>query len=453
MGHDRTGAMDAAGHARSVVMSPPATVPWPGGSVVASLGAAVEQAQSFDVDGADEPGVERLLGGVTDAVRRLQALQARLAGVLQQRRRPLGSLPEVGDRVERQTARYLADELHLAPGEATRAARTGRRLGDSPLLGAMFDAGDLSAEHAAAVAAALADVPVDCRSDLERALVAFARSATPQQVAKEGRRRLALLDEDRADLRERGLHARRRASWWSTGDGGLRVAATVYGVDAEAVRVALDAATPGPGEGEDRSPEQRRADGLVTVANLALQAGQLPEQHGIRPHVQVTVALADLRAWTGVATLGSGEPMPLSQLAGVLRDCTVSRTVLSLTSAPLEGSVASRTVPAALWRALVARDGGCTWAGCDAPASWCQVAHGEVPFAADGLLSPDNAALLCRHHHRRFDRGGWAIRITGDTVTYRHDPDRPSAIELARRHVRGPTRPPGVRRATAARSP
>ncbi len=437
----------SAGSAGSPARS--ATLPATGAQVVVAgassaslagqaLTSAVSTVQALDADALGMDSVEHLLGEVTVAIRRLQATQSRLAGVWQQRRSPTAATPEQADDAERRSARFLADELRIPPAEAKRTARTGRRLDLSPLLAAAFDEGALSAQHASAVADALRDIPVEHRGEVERDLVALARTATPQQVAKEGRRRLALLDQDRAALRSRARHTRRRAGWWSTDDGGLRVDATLYGLGAEAVRVALDAATPPPRDGDDRSHEQRRADGLVTLAELSLRAGRLPAQHGVRPHVQVVVSLEDLRTWSGVATLGSGESIALDDIAGLLQDCAFSRTILGLAGAPIAGSVASRTVPAALWRALVARDGGCTWANCDAPPSWCQVAHGEVPFAADGVLAPGNAALLCGHHHRRFDRGGWGIRIAGRDVSYVRDEDRPSASELARRHARRP---------------
>jgi len=86
-----------------------------------------------------------------------------------------------------------------------------------------------------------------------------------------------------------------------------------------------------------------------------------------------------------------------------------------------------RTVPVGLWRALLVRDGGCTWPGCDAPAAWCDVAHGQTPFAENGRLMPANAALLCRSHHRRFDLGPWTIHVRGDQVTYLRPTAQPRA--------------------------
>ncbi len=397
------------------------------------LDAGIAQVQGVDPDELGVPALERALEDVTGVIRRLQATQTLFVGSLHRRRvldAPAGEGP---DRAERQTARFLADKLHVPPSEAKRTSRTARHLEQAPLVKDRFEAGELSPQHVGAITDALPDIPEELRSSVEADLVALSRTATPGQVAQEGRRRITLADQETAGRRERSRRTRRRAMWRTVEDGGLRVDATLYGLDAETVRVALDAATAPPGNHELRSHDQRRADGLVNLCKVSLGAGELPAQHGVRPHVNVTVSLADLRAWTGVATLGGGETVTMEELGGLLQDCTVSRTILGLRDAPIAGSVGSRTVPAALWRALVDRDRGCTWDNCDAPAAWCQVAHGEVPFAADGRLSPDNAALLCGHHHRRFDRGGWEIRIDGSQVSYHHDPDRPSVRELAQR--------------------
>jgi hypothetical protein len=75
-------------------------------------------------------------------------------------------------------------------------------------------------------------------------------------------------------------------------------------------------------------------------------------------------------------------------------------------------------VPAGLWAALIARDRGCAWPGCDAPPAWCQAAHGNTPYRHDGKLKLSDAALLCLQHHRRFDHDGWELHIEGPTVTF-----------------------------------
>jgi hypothetical protein len=64
-------------------------------------------------------------------------------------------------------------------------------------------------------------------------------------------------------------------------------------------------------------------------------------------------------------------------------------------------------VTAALWRALVVRDGGCTHPGCDRPPGWCEAHHIEH-WADGGTTTLDNLRLYCdRHHHdaHRLDTG------------------------------------------------
>jgi hypothetical protein len=81
-------------------------------------------------------------------------------------------------------------------------------------------------------------------------------------------------------------------------------------------------------------------------------------------------------------------------------DCDVSRVITAGPSEVLDVGRATRTISPALWRALVARDGGCTAPGCHAPPDQCE-AHHIVHWAHGGATDLDNLQLLCRHDHRR----------------------------------------------------
>lgn len=56
---------------------------------------------------------------------------------------------------------------------------------------------------------------------------------------------------------------------------------------------------------------------------------------------------------------------------------------------------------------LTARDQGCTFPDCDAPAAWCE-AHHLIPFAEGGPTDLGNLTLVCPFHHRWFERSGWS---------------------------------------------
>ena len=59
-----------------------------------------------------------------------------------------------------------------------------------------------------------------------------------------------------------------------------------------------------------------------------------------------------------------------------------------------EHAVAERTATAAIRRAVEFRDLHCVFAGCRAPAAWCDVHH-VIHWAHGGVTSCENGALLC----------------------------------------------------------
>ncbi|HSS93498.1 MAG TPA: HNH endonuclease signature motif containing protein [Candidatus Dormibacteraeota bacterium] len=63
-------------------------------------------------------------------------------------------------------------------------------------------------------------------------------------------------------------------------------------------------------------------------------------------------------------------------------------------------------------KALRLRDGGCTWPGCDRPASYTS-AHHLVHWIHGGATNLPNLALLCYRHHAMVHEGGWQI-VRGD---------------------------------------
>ena len=63
---------------------------------------------------------------------------------------------------------------------------------------------------------------------------------------------------------------------------------------------------------------------------------------------------------------------------------------------------------------MIARDGGCSFPGCDVKPNWCQ-AHHIVDYALGGPTSIDNGAMLCGFTHRGHARTGWSCRMLNGT--------------------------------------
>jgi hypothetical protein len=70
-------------------------------------------------------------------------------------------------------------------------------------------------------------------------------------------------------------------------------------------------------------------------------------------------------------------------------------------------------VTAAQRAALLVRDGGCVFPGCDRPLAWCE-AHHLVHWLHGGPTDLENLALLCRAHHRAVHEGGWRLHRDPD---------------------------------------
>jgi len=96
---------------------------------------------------------------------------------------------------------------------------------------------------------------------------------------------------------------------------------------------------------------------------------------------------------------------------------------------PLEVGRATRTVARAQRSALVVRDDGCGFPGCDRPQSWCE-AHHLRHWLHGGPTDLANLTLLCRAHHRAVHEGGWRLGRDPDgrlTATPPHHRRRPTA--------------------------
>lgn len=400
------------------------------------LDEAVGEAIGSDLDAFPDEHLTRRLDRLQRPIARLTAERARLTAELERRRVAAADEPAARQAARRDLRRQLAQRANSTPAATKRDADAGRIAEQHPRTGASFADGDLSAEHVRLIGETLSAVEPDRRDEIEARLLALAQRTNPTQFGTHARDLLAREAPSASDRAALHQHRRRRVRTYDTPDGGFAFSGLLYGDMAETARVALDAFRRPDTPDEHRSPEQRSADAFEQLCAASLRVGEAPTRHGVRPHVIISMTVDELTLGDrGVARFGSGQPATLRQLRTLLADCTWSRVVLGPDSTPIEASTTVRTVPAGLWRALVTRDGGCTWPGCDAPPNWCDVAHGAVAFSDDGQLSPGNAALLCRRHHRRFDLGAWRIVIEGDRVGYHREQEdlerAPSALPSA----------------------
>ena len=166
-----------------------------------------------------------------------------------------------------------------------------------------------------------------------------------------------------------------------------------------------------------RTGPQRNADALLEVCGLARTAQDCPTTAGEPPHLTVTIDWDALRTGLGVATLDYGTQVSAAEARRWACDAKIIPVVLGGKSEPLDVGRAMRTLPLSIRRALVARDRGCVFPGCDRPPGMCQ-AHHCLHWIDDGETSVENCVLLCEAHHRHVHHTGWEISINHGHVEF-----------------------------------
>jgi len=155
-----------------------------------------------------------------------------------------------------------------------------------------------------------------------------------------------------------------------------------------------------------RTKRQRLGD---AVCELIYRAAN-PDGEGrtlLAVHLDLN-ALTDHVATT--TTLASGCHLAPSVVRRMCCDGEFLPLVLNGHSVPLDAGTTRRLVNPKQREALVARDRGCAYPGCTAPARWAE-AHHIVHWKDGGPTDLANLVLLCRRHHRVLHHSPWQVRI------------------------------------------
>ncbi|HKG49492.1 MAG TPA: DUF222 domain-containing protein, partial [Actinomycetales bacterium] len=136
-----------------------------------------------------------------------------------------------------------------------------------------------------------------------------------------------------------------------------------------------------------------------------------------------------------MAVTETGVPLSAGLARRLACDATLIPMVLGSASEPLDVGRATRLIPPAIRRALIARDRGCAFPGCRRPPRWCD-AHHIQHWSEGGPTSLVNLVLLCDFHHDVIHHGHWTVTITDGRPVF-----VPPAWLDPTRFPRGPTDP------------
>ena len=360
-------------------------------------------------------------------------------------------------------AEVLRDVLRISPAEARRRINHAEAVTEVPLVsGGVVPAplpatatalreGVLGAEHVEVITKVVRDLPphasAAARETVERTLVDAAHTVDPRTLTTLGRDLRALLDQDGTPPDDRELAEPVNELHLHTRRNGRLVLRGEFDPEASALITTAISPLAKPGPSGDTGPDprstaERQGDALVEVFRLVADEGALPSEAGEKPHVMVTIPLHTLRHDVSQATRdGIGDtalnsigqtaldgidqavldgigPLDAESARRIACDARVIPVVLGSRSEPLDLGRASYTVPTALRRALILRDRGCAFPGCDRTHRWCH-SHHIRNWADGGPTELDNLVLLCGRHHRLIHHSEWDCAITHGHAEFR----------------------------------
>ncbi len=341
----------------------------------------------------------------------------------------------VSDYGFRSCAHWLNWRTGLEMGAAREKVRIARALGELPKISEAMRHGELSFSKVRALTRV-------ATADNEAELLEFGKAGTASHVEKLVRAwrrvdRIGELEQENLRRASRYLHAH------TDEDGMVVLRARLEPEVGAALLKALEAASEvlyrqdQEEEGAEVelavSAEQRRADAMGLVAEAALGNGLDNNGPGNSPsngldssargeRYQVVVHVdANVLEEPGVEESGVKEPglSMLEEGQNVSAEtsrriaCDSSKVVMKHDS---EGRILdvgrrTRTISAALRRALSHRDQSCQFPGCDV--RHCDAHHLEH-WANGGETNLENLVLLCRRHHRTVHEGGFRVERSRD---------------------------------------
>ena len=271
---------------------------------------------------------------IVDTVTACETLRAHLAAV------EAAALAEVEDRkIAKQNLAWSSTGdwyTHLAGTHPRTGRRTVRHakllVTDRTATRDALRDGLVSPEQAAVIVDAIEELPTHphLREQAEKTLLAQAGRLHAGDLAKAARHLIHVVDPDGAerkaqrdlDRQDRAAHLRRYLAITEDGAGGVRLRGRGTVEDAANIKAALLPLTkPAPpsgttdeecGDGEDvRDHGARMWDAMVQTCEHALTTGLVPDAHGARPRVAVTLTLDALTGpvdWSPVTDDGPSCP-------------------------------------------------------------------------------------------------------------------------------------------------
>jgi hypothetical protein len=333
----------------------------------------------------------------------------------------------------------LQDVTRVSAGEANRRVEQAEAMAGLPATTEAVGAGEISGEHISVIAKHMKALPDEVQVNpehrrlVEDVLVAQARLSGPRAVDRRGHEVRYKIDQDGPEPKPSpGKQPGNELHLRTMRDGRVR---GKFELDKEAgalLKAVLSPfAKPYPateGQPDLRTTAERHGDALAELLRVAANAPDMPTEGGAKPHVAVTVPLEVLRTGLGDALLDGAGYLSAAEARRLACDSKIVPVVLGGRSEPVDVAVPTRTVPAAMRKALVQRDRGCAFPDCERSASTCD-SHHIKEWHQGGETRLSNLVMLCGRHHRLIHNSDWEVAIVDKYPEF----VPPSYVDPARR--------------------
>jgi hypothetical protein len=135
----------------------------------------------------------------------------------------------------------------------------------------------------------------------------------------------------------------------------------------------------------------------------------LPREHGLRPSIQVTVALSTLLGLDEQpGELAGSGPIPASVARRIAADETGTwrRLITDERGHLVDYGRTTYRPPKDLADHVIARDRTCRYPQCNRQARNCDLEH-AIPWEEGGETNADNLNAICSRHHHGKHEAGW----------------------------------------------
>jgi hypothetical protein len=259
----------------------------------------------------------------------------------------------------------------------------------------------------------LPDLEPEKRALAEEAMLDRAAQDDPSALARFGTRVREMVDPDgQLPPDPDPQRPKRFLQWRMRRDGSMKFAGYVDAEHACRFKAMLEPAQKYRDKDDTRGYAERAGDLFAEILLLAANCPDLPTHNGLKADVALTVSMETLEKAKDDAILNLGNTkLSVGEIRRILCDARILPAVMGGDSKPLDVAVPAHVVPAHIRRGLVLRDRGCTFPGCEKPASISDSHHIRSWIKQNGPTQLENLVLLCGEHHRLIHRSEWTVEL------------------------------------------